>query len=268
MKYQEFEPGDPLSNYIQLIWILESESEQEVYQRNRILPDGIVEVIFHYESPFITCTSDGTKMKQPQGFAISQMRKFIEIESDGKIGFISVRFYPWGAYHFFEEPINNFLDDTIDLANVWPDQYETIMKDIYSASNDAERVKRVKDFLLKRLCENKNDYTSIDKAVRLIRSSKGQMSLEEIGEKTGFSKKQLERKFLTTVGTSPKVFSRISRFLHICKNLEEQNGKILTQLAYECGYFDQSHFIKEFKEFSGFTPKAFFEKNNVVFADM
>ena len=95
LKYIEYKAEDDLSDYIQLVWIAESESEYDHYPKERVLPDGIVEIIFHFAEPFITHRANGDKVKQPKGFAISQMKNFIEIESDGEIGFISVRFYPW-----------------------------------------------------------------------------------------------------------------------------------------------------------------------------
>jgi AraC-like DNA-binding protein len=82
------------------------------------------------------------------------------------------------------------------------------------------------------------------------------------------SKKQLERQFSLAVGTTPKVFCRVSRFLDVCHRLREYQQRTLTELTHECGYFDQSHFIKDFKQFSGFTPKQFSDRNNVSFADI
>lgn len=80
MKYLEFKPSEALAEYIQLIWILESESPDETYTKERILPDGIIEM-----------------------------------------NLISIRFYPWGAYHFFSTPIKDFIDNSIDLADVYPE---------------------------------------------------------------------------------------------------------------------------------------------------
>ena len=126
MKYLEFKPSASLADYIQLIWILESETADEVYPKERILPDGIIEMVFHYKDPFITHLANGDQVKQSQSFAISQMREFIELESDGEMGFISVRFFPWGAYHFFSTPIKDFIDNSIDLTEVYPKEYQSI----------------------------------------------------------------------------------------------------------------------------------------------
>jgi len=72
---------------------------------------------------------------------------------------------------------------------------------------------------------------------------------------------------LATIGTTPKIFSRTTRFLHLCHHLKEYENKNMTQLTYDLGYYDQAHFIKDFRTFTGFTPKEFYEQNNICFAD-
>ncbi len=267
MQYHEFQPNNSLSKYVQTIWAMESETEQDVYPRSLIMPDGIVEIILHYESPFFT-HQDNIRQLQSEHVAVSMMRKYIEIESNGKTGFIAVRFYPWGAYHFFNEPVHNFLDNTIAASKLWADDSRRIILELKSLHTLEKRFKSVEHFLLNMLTKYQRNETQTDEAVKLIRNTKGSLNIDEICSETGFTKKQLERKFLSLVGTTPKIFSRVCRFLNICHHMEEQKGKSLTQLAYECGYYDQSHFINEFKEFSGFTPKDFFAKENIWFAQM
>ena len=274
MIYREFETHAALAPYVQLVWMMESEHEDDHAPRSLIVPDGIVEIVFHYGDPWITTVAGGKRMVQPRSFAISQMRKYIEIESNGRTGFVSVRFYPWGAYHFFDKPVNSFLDDTLSTANLWPLHYEDLMEKLRAAEDGADGAggaslaSFVQGFLQDRLAEHCKDDVALDEAVKLIRSKGGQLPIEEVGEHVGLSRKQLERKFVSTVGTTPKTFARISRFLNICHHLDRYRGSTLTRLAHECGYFDQAHFIREFNDFTGFTPKAFFEKNNVKYADL
>lgn len=268
MIYREFETRAELTPYVQLVWMMESEHADDRAPKSLIVPDGIVEIVFHYGDPWITTVAGGRSMVQPRSFAISQMRKYIEIESNGRTGFVSVRFYPWGAYHFFDEPVSSFLDDTAGTETLWPSYHKDLMEELRKTPGGAESAGIVQRFLLDRLHEYRKDDAALDEAVKLIRAAGGQLSIEEVGRRVGLSRKQLERKFASTVGTTPKTFARISRFLNICHHLDGYRGKTLTQLAYECGYFDQAHFIREFTAFSGFTPKAFFEKNNVKFADI
>ncbi|MCY3773728.1 MAG: helix-turn-helix transcriptional regulator [Gemmatimonadetes bacterium] len=268
MIYREFETHASLAPYVQLVWMMESEHEGDHAPKSLIVPDGIVEIVLHYGDPWITTVAGGKSMVQPRSFAISQMRKYIEIESNGRTGFVSVRFYPWGAYHFFDRPVSGFLDDTVSTRTLWPMHYEDLMEKLRKTPGGADFARVVQEFLLDRLKEHRRDDGALDEAVKLIRSGGGQLSIEEVGERVGLSRKQLERKFASTVGTTPKTFARISRFLNICHHLDRYRGKTLTHLAHECGYFDQAHFIREFNAFTGFTPKAFFEKNNVKFAEL
>lgn len=268
MIYRELETHPELTPYVQLVWMMESEHADDNAPKSLIVPDGIVEIVFHYGDPWITTVAGGESMVQPRSFAVSQMRKYIEIESNGRTGFVSVRFYPWGAYHFFARPVHSFLDDTAGIETLWPAHHEELMEKLRATPGGTEYAGVVQRFLLDRLEAYRKDEAALDEAVKLIRSAGGQLSIEKVGQRVGLSRKQLERKFASTVGTTPKTFARISRFLNICHHLDGHRGKTLTQLAYECGYFDQAHFIREFTAFSGFTPKAFFAKNNVKFADI
>ena len=126
MTYREFRPLPEMAEYIQLIWAMESETEEDVFPREQIMPDGIVEIVFHWGDPWHTF-QDNRRFVQPRSFAISMMRKLVEIESAGRTGVVSVRFYPWGAYHFFAEPIQNFLDQTIPCETLWPELVDTLM---------------------------------------------------------------------------------------------------------------------------------------------
>jgi AraC-like DNA-binding protein len=160
------------------------------------------------------------------------------------------------------------LDQTIDASLLWHDDSRNVIAELKAGTTLDERCKIVERFLLRMLDKFRKEETQAEEALKLIRNSKGILSVDEICNKTGFNQKQLERKFLKLLGTTPKVFSRICRFLHICQQLDELKGKTLTQVAYDCGYYDQSHFINEFKEFSGFTPKEFFAKQHIWFTEI
>lgn len=126
----------------------------------------------------------------------------------------------------------------------------------------------MEDFLLRQLSIHHKHDQKTDEAISLIRQTKGTLSIEEICAQMELSTKQLERKFLATVGVTPKVFSRITRFLNVCHHIDEFKDKNLTELAYDCGFYDQAHFIKEFRRFSGYPPGAFFEKERVFYSNL
>lgn len=266
MRHLEYPPDRDLADYIQLIWVLESESADDVFPRELIMPDGIVEIVFHYRDPYYTW-QDGARFLQPRSFAISMMRKHIAIESSGRTGFVAVRFFPWGAYHFFTKPIADFVDQTMPCEALW-DHNDRLMTDLDAADSSTARVACVQRFLRGQLVHCKRDDPAVDRAVKLIRQSRGQLSIEEVCARTGFRPKQLAREMVASVGVTPKIFSRVTRFLDICSRGNELTGLTLSRLAHECGFYDQAHFTKEFKAFCGFTPRDFFKRQDVVFADL
>jgi transcriptional regulator GlxA family with amidase domain len=97
--------------------------------------------------------------------------------------------------------------------------------------------------------------------VDLILQSKGQVMVTELAGRMNITRRNMERKFISLIGMSPKQLSRVTRLQATIKMLQENRFTSLTSLAYENGYYDQAHFIKDFKDFTGISPKAFYAGN-------
>ena len=118
----------------------------------------------------------------------------------------------------------------------------------------------IESFLLERLqLLSPNELAK--KSVELLFQLKGQISVNELAHRLATSKRNLERRFLNQIGLSPKQLSKIIRLQTLLKKLEQNPSGSLTELAMECGYYDQAHFIKDFKEFTGLSPKQFYADN-------
>ncbi|WP_206669650.1 helix-turn-helix domain-containing protein [Algibacter amylolyticus] len=127
-----------------------------------------------------------------------------------------------------------------------------------NANNTNERIELAEAFLLKRLTD-KNTIDSIVKStVETIFETNGQFSVTELSKQNNINRRQLTRKFSSTIGLSPKQLSKTIRIQNTLKTLLNKDVPSLTDLAYENEYFDQAHFIKDFKEFTGLTPKEFY----------
>ncbi len=265
MIYKELPIHPILAPYVNLIWTMESENHDESHI-TRVLPDGILEFVNHYGDPWITTFIDQSPEIQPQSFIVSQMRKAIDLKSNGFTGFISVRFYPWGGYQFFRYPSKNLIDTICSSKVIWPEYFKQLINSFGNALTTESKSQRIQEFLIQRLNEHRKNEPQLEHAIKLIRQSGGKSSITQICQASGCTTKQLERKFLALVGTTPKVFSRVCRFLTICNQMETYRDKSLSQLGYECGYFDQAHFIKDFREFSGFNPKQLHKMKDIGFA--
>jgi AraC-like DNA-binding protein len=263
MVYQEYPIAEPLKPYVKVIWSMESDTTSA--HPMRILPDSCVELVIHFRQPYKTTYSDSITEVQPQSFVVAQMKNFIEIAPAGKIGMVCVRLTAHGAYHFFGLPMREISNRFTDLDFVWKGIAREIEDKIANAKDTGRRIQIIQHYLLNQLCKNGKHDATIDHCLDLIYSSRGQIRIEDLALHTGLSNRQLVRKFNDSIGLSPKEFARIIKFICSLRYLKQTNNMYLSQAAYDCGYYDQAHFIHDFKEYSGLTPTEFLKQDNVFF---
>lgn len=265
MLYREMPPHPKLARFVKLIWVLQADDPDRL-AKERIVPDGIVEAVIHFADPFLTLYGDGSVERQPTSFLISQTRRFIDLQPTGKSGFVAVYFYPWGAHHFFDLPVREFADQTIPASEVWGRSARELEDRISLAGDNEQRVEIVQSFLLRRL--DRHYKQEVDRLVRFVWQRRGRVAIKPMARELGVSERRLERLFNSSIGAAPKRFARITRFLESCRMLRCNGFESLTEVAYQRGYYDQSHFIKEFRDFSGVTPGAFVADSSISFFEI
>ena len=135
---------------------------------------------------------------------------------------------------------------------------QDIEQSILNANNTLERISLIEDFLIKQLTDKKNVDHILKSTLETILTANGQLSVGELSKQTNVNPRQLERKFASGVGLSPKQLLKIIRLQASLKLMLNNNYESLTVIAHENDYYDQAHFIKDFKEFTGVTPKEFY----------
>ena len=154
--------------------------------------------------------------------------------------------------------IKEIQNTAVPLYKLFGKDGDKIGEQILNANSTSERIELIETFLLERLTE-KNIIDSIVKStVDAIIEANGQFSVNELSEQNNINRRQLTRKFSSTIGLSPKQLSKTIRIQNALKSLLNKEVTSLTDLAYQNEYFDQAHFIKDFKEFTGLTPKEFY----------
>lgn len=266
MRSLEYIPRPHLRPFVRLIWILEVDELPDSSPPERITPDGLVELVFHYREP-LACRYDGDEFsKQPRSVVISQTRRFVEIKSVGPVGLLSVRFQPWGACHFFDSPISEFADRQISAEELWGGIAIKVQQRLADCSSSSERVGLVEAFLTEQLSTRKK--RNLEQPVRAIWRHQGQVSVPTLCQELGVGERSLQRMFSEGIGMSPKAFARLSRFLFTCARLRRrQEGCVLSEIGVDSGYYDQSHFNADFKTFSGMTPAQFLQTHNLSFLE-
>jgi AraC-like DNA-binding protein len=156
---------------------------------------------------------------------------------------------------FFDEPLFEFFGNSVPLeALVSHLELQVFEEQLAHANNDNARIMIAEQFLLSRLKSRRPD-DRISKAAEFIRLNQGNIRIADLAANLKISQDTLEKKFSQLVGATPKQFARIVRFQSLIKT--HASGQELTEAAYQVGYFDQSHFIREFKAFTGMTPARF-----------
>jgi len=187
------------------------------------------------------------------------------IQPTGRVRVLGVRFWPGGAYPFLALPQNEIAGRVIALDSIWGAITRELHLRIAGAATPADSVRQVETILRARLSNSRGHDEGVMKAIGLILRSGGRMPVERLAEDMGISLRRLDRTFNTRVGLTPKALCRIVRFQRVFKMLEQrESGGDWVQIALEGGYYDQSHFVKEFREFSGKSPTSYFAEQNAM----
>lgn len=260
MSYHFAKPSFPLCQYVKQYWALENCLPVGGNHTQRIIPNGLMELVFYIEGR--PQSLDAGKHLEANSNISGQLRKYYDLELAGQLSMFSVSFQPQGAQMFFDVPSNELYDQNVPLQCLLKSKIEPLEEGLYEAKSFEDRICIIEKFLSEQLRRNAKGYEMdrMAKSIGLINRSKGLVSIEELSSAACLCRKQYERSFSAYIGSSPKQFLRTVRFQHSL-HLKQQNRALsLTDLAYDCGYFDQSHLIKDYKALSGKTPSEYFKE--------
>ena len=260
MEYKTYLPKNELAKNVKYYWSLE-DFENTSHSKERIFPDGCIELIFHYGDHFKKIYKTGTADVQPKSFIHGQITSYIELEPTGKIGVFSARFKPNGLQPFIDFDVAQLTDTTLSVVEIWGAAGQQLEKQILEASDNETRVTILEDFLETKQQLPKKIDEAIDYCVEAVTKSNGTIPIENLTADLHIGKRQLERKFQAAVGLSLKLFSRITRFNYALQLIEKKEFDGFTKVAYDGGFYDQAHFIKDFKDLTGLNPKQYFSEN-------
>jgi AraC-like DNA-binding protein len=191
------------------------------------------------------------------------MSRSILIKSTGDVKLFGVRFHPAGAFPLVRFTLSEITDRIVDFVDACPAGRRVEGK-INEARSFTDRVACFEEFFYREIAvPNDRDYIAVH-AAELIVAGKGLESISSIAVQVGASNRRLERRFKHVVGISPKTFSRIVRFQAVVNSIQSSDAAGLLDTALTFGYYDQSHLIRDFNEFSGATPVSYFERTHQI----
>ncbi|MEI7011780.1 helix-turn-helix domain-containing protein [Leptospira licerasiae] len=252
MKVDTFLPSKNLQPYIRQFLIIESESGIQ----NKILPGSSLVISFRINGSISHKEENRESILPSSG--ITGLRRFPRlIEYSPKASTLLVIFREGGAASFIKEPIHTLFEMNLSLDHlISPKKVSETEEKLSKSKTNPERISIVENFLVSEWIGTKKNNLILDSITR-IRKSKGTLKIRDLLKGMPISRDSYEKKFRELIGTSPKQFSNLVRMKNIIDSYSSKTN--LTELAQEAGYFDQAHFIKDFKTFTNETPKQFFK---------
>lgn len=241
-----YRPREELRPYVRYYWMLESNEPFSVLT----FPIGCPQIIFHKKTPLYIPELD----KNQSQFTISGQVNFpAHIQSDGGLEMIVAVFYPHTIGMFIDTPPSAFYNLEISGYDIENRRLNDVSRRIFDCEKTKECIDILENFLLSKIRPSLNIRRIGTSISTLLRAPS--TSVSTLAERSCLSKRQYERVFRDTVGMNPKEYARIVRFQKALW-LMQRGESNYAGIAAECGYSDQSHFIKNFKELSGYTPES------------
>ncbi len=267
MDYQTFQPHPDLSALVKFYWTLEVPFDPK-NQKQKIIPDGCIEMTFNLEDKIKRYVSESEFVVHPNAMVMGQRTKSYYIEPLGNVNSFAICFYPHGFANFVCTPLENLVDVETPIESLFGEiPSKELKQKISQAASTQERIEIIEIFLLNKLNQNTTIESLVKTTVDTLISTNGSTPINQILKNDLSKRRQLERKFRKQIGISPKQLGRVLRLQTALKMLLNDNEN-LTNIAYESEYFDQAHFIKDFKEFIGNTPKEFLGNENMALSTL
>jgi AraC-like DNA-binding protein len=248
-----------LQSYIYCYYLLEGEVAEPI--NDVFFPDGCVEVVFNVGWDFYR-----NDEKEHWAKVIGQITKPLKIKLEGKGRSFGIWFYPHTFSIFSKLSLMELNDKIVHLEAIFNADFINSVGEHLQNDDIQELIKIVDNYLIKVVKKPNNELKDkvANYAVRTILEHNGAIDLSDIAFKCNISSRYLQKIFLEKVGFSPRYFTRISRFKQTLCILNTSLKPHLTTIGYQMGYFDQAHFIREFKVFTGFIPSQYHSDNHPI----
>jgi len=257
ISYKEFKPHPHLQPYIENYWLqVFSGGKHEESPLQKCLPLGMAQIIVHTQQQDCLIQQNDQWERLPDMFFVGLYRDAVTWKTVGSSVCFGINIKPESLMKFFNVPAAALYNDYTDVNNFLQSRINTLADKLMGHTDGQTLVAIAENYLLGRLKDIQSERNYITEATRLIRETKGSITIQDLCKNLYVSERQLQRSFKDILGTSPKTYTRIIRFRNAYNQLRGPalNKLSWASLSYDYGYADQAHFIRDFKEFTGAVP--------------
>jgi AraC-like DNA-binding protein len=261
MKYAESPCRSPLSRWIRCFWVLSGDAATGARPPETVFPDGCAEIVVNLADPFLH-HAGGAPVAQPTAMVVGPSTRPMRIAPSGAVDVVGIRFEPHASPVALGVSADEITDRALPLEAVAQLRSEVWMERLAETASWRLRV-HILERALQHVVDERRSDALVEGASRIIERSGGRVSIECLSRHLGVLPRRLERRFRAQVGIAPKKLCRITRFQRFLGELREADAG-LAGAAVRCGYTDQAHLTRDFRDFAGSTPAAFREGDEVL----
>jgi AraC-like DNA-binding protein len=246
MIYLERVPAAPLDIGIRMLWY--ARAPVIAHSQERILPNGCAQIILNLARDFIS--DDGAAAS---AILVGPRSKYEIVDTSDMTDLIAIMFRPGALPSFISDRADLFENRTVPLEDLWGSGAPRLREQLQEAKNPCAKLTVFENALREQFAARVSRNPLVDFALLRL----GRESVEEVARQTGWSVRRFSAVFHEQVGLSPKVWSRLQRFQGAVRQLHSGTEIRWSDLAVDCGYYDQSHFANDFRAFSGINPTTY-----------
>lgn len=250
-------PDDVLKPFIDRLWGWESSADELVHLPT-LLPGTGAELYFHFRTPFRRMAGQGAHSACAMSHLLCLRRQPVPLCPGRDIGFIAVRFRAGMLHRFTDVPGRELIDRMLAVDDLWGRAGMALALRVAEANALPERLRLIQDFLSQRLRVKSAD-DLVEHAVSALYRESSSISIEQLARRMKIGRRQLERRVLALTGQSPAELRRLGRFQKVVRSLLLAPTMTPLDVALAEGYYDQSHFSRDFRELALAPPGRFLQ---------
>ncbi|MCF0074899.1 AraC family transcriptional regulator [Dyadobacter sp. CY261] len=263
MIYKKIAPCILLKPFVETFFVWETSINHSSIPKIESPPTGFASMVFNYGSTYKVDNIKKGEITVPASFVTGQQTKKYQISLLGDLGMIGIVFKPSALFTILGIPMYEFNDERISLSDILGVEADYLLQHIQDSTCQLQRLEILERYLIKLLQKSPRSPDRTDHIANLIHERHGVLSTQDLMKELYVCHRQFQRLFLMKVGVSAKYFARICRVSDLCARMAAKKWDIAdwNDLVHHYGYYDQSHFIKEFAEFMGKAPSGYIRSN-------
>jgi AraC-like DNA-binding protein len=254
--FLEHIPAAPLNRCIRSLWY--ARLQHAAHSRERILPTGRVQIILNLERDFLVdCPEGQPPQRRPPSLIVGARSAYEIVDTSDMVDLIGIIFRPGGFAPFVSDSVDLFSNRTVGLEDILGLSARTLRDRLREVPTPTAKFHCLEQFLLQRFAGRLSRNPIVDFALDSFQRAPGVSTVHEVARSTGWSERRFSQVFREQVGFSPKTWTRIQRFQRAVQQLHAGADIPWAEMALDCGYYDQSHFAKDFRAFSGIDASTY-----------